>query len=82
MCTESIGNLITSLGLLFDIGGVALLFFFGLPNRVGTGKGVDILWPGEDREEARKFRRYTTLSRSGLILLITGFGLQLLGNHM
>ena len=69
-----------SLGLLLDIAGVVLLFFFGLPADVHEGGGTTILWGGNP-EGARRYRRAVFWSRVALGLLIAGFVLQIAGNH-
>ena len=72
---------LSSLGLLLDIAGVVLLFFFGLPADVHAGGGTVIQWGG-DPEGARRYRRARALSRLGLLLLVAGFVLQIAGNHL
>lgn len=72
---------LSSLGLLLDIAGVVLLFFFGLPADVHQGGGTAVLWGGGP-ENAKRYRRARALSRLGLALLVAGFGLQIAGNYL
>ena len=69
--------LLHSAGLLLDAIGAALLFFFALPNRAGLD-GV-LTW-GRGNETRLKW--YSRLSKLGLGLLILGFVLQLVSNHV
>ena len=75
---------INSVGLVLDILGVILLFSFALPSRVIEGPPVLSL--GEDpdstkqREKQRKW--YKFWSRLALGLLILGFVLQIVSNHL
>ena len=74
---------LVSLGLVLDIIGVILLFFFGLPSRVTRKPDNAMLWPKveeEEKQREKKFRLYSTMSHIGLLLLIVGFTLQLVGN--
>ena len=78
---------LVSIGLVLDIVGVILLFFYGLPNNIpAPSSGTVIVWPGgeaneSEKEEYRKeLKKYKRLSRLGIILLLVGFGLQLIGN--
>lgn len=81
-------QILNTIGLLFSIGGVALLFRFGPPQpifkegsslgleggtRLKGGKTVD-----EDNADVRKVKsRHEKWSRIALILIIVGFALQL-----
>lgn len=76
------GAAISSLGLLLDIGGVLLLWRFGLPEAVNRGGFGYAALVGEDPAEKAKAERYDYFARIGLILLIGGFALQLLGNWL
>ena len=79
-------SLLNTVGLILDIAGVVLLFFFGLPSDVsGPSGGTLILWPmgtDGDAHEARKYKRYHRTARLGLGLLIVGFALQAVSNHI
>ncbi len=81
-------QIVTTIGLLLSIGGVALLFFFGPPQpsfQEGVGIGLEDgtrLKDGRTVDEhnatVRKVkRRHKNLSRLALILIAFGFSLQL-----
>lgn len=65
---------ISSLGLFLDIIGVLLIYKYGLPNVVPSG------WkPGASKpNEEKLWKRRGTI---GCVLLIIGFGLQILSNY-
>ena len=71
---------ISSAGLILDILGVILLFYYGLPEEISkTGRGDLFTW-GSHEEEAKKWKRYKKRSYWGLALLVLGFSLQLVSN--
>ena len=78
-----LSDVINSVGLAFDIIGVILLFFFGLPSRVREGPPV--LSFGEDPDstklQEKQWKRYQCVSWSALVLLVLGFVLQMVSNH-
>ena len=74
-------EIINTVGLAFDIVGVILLFFYGLPEPISKTGAGHLTW-GENEEEATKWRLYKTRSCWGLALLIIGFSLQLLSNWL
>ena len=81
----SSAGIISSTGLALDIVGVILLFIYGLPSKVTDSPGDRLLWgpsPEVREAEIKKFRRYTRISHIGLVLLITGFTLQLISNFL
>ena len=63
-------------GLLLDILGVVLLFFNGIPSRAGLDGMLS--W---GRGTGANFKRAQKLSRLRLLLLVAGFGLQILSNY-
>ena len=67
-----------SWGLVLDVFGVILLWKFGLPESLNRG-GVALL-AGSDvnEEEKEKVEIYDHISRFALLLLVVGFGLQLI----
>lgn len=72
---------ITTVGLLLDIAGVILLFFFGFP-QPDLNRGVVVTIKGQPElsdEKAIKKRRHQTFSVLGLVLLVLGFVLQIVG---
>ena len=46
-------EVVSSAGLALDIGGVILLFFYGLPEEISKTGAGHLVW-GEDKEEAKK----------------------------
>jgi len=80
---------LTVLGLIFDIAGVATVWFFGWPQpnlEPGVGLGLEDGTPigpsGEtvaelNRKKERRRIRYKRAALCGLLLLLAGFGLQL-----
>ncbi len=64
-------------GLLFNLGGVVLLFLFGMPFRIATG-GKVITWTTDivNEQIRRKDRLYTVLGWLGLGLIVVGTMLQ------
>jgi hypothetical protein len=67
-----------SAGLALNIIGVALVFWFGLPAERSRADR-ELLFPRGPADVARA-RMYDVLGYAGLILLMAGFGLQLLSN--
>ena len=76
-------DVINSAGLALDIGGVILLFCYGLPEEVSKSGGITIEWgnPGSEQGQ-RKWKRYKRRSTWGLFLLVLGFFLQLVSNWL
>lgn len=62
-------------GLILNILGVGVVFFFGFP-QPSHHDGNLLAW-GEDASAAPRRRRYKLLSQLGLALMIAGFALQL-----
>ncbi len=72
----------TPIGLSFDIIGVALLFWFGLPSKIKpviSDMKTDIHTSDEKKDIERKNRLIILFSRSGLASLVLGFSFQILG---
>lgn len=67
---------VNSVGLVFDIVGVLLIFFYALP--VTNGKARESSNEPTDEEVAKSNK----IARFGLGLLVLGFVLQLLSNFM
>lgn len=80
-------QIIGSIGLMFDIVGVVLLFYYGPPTLPITAEGFAVLpFNANDTEIATKnkaiFNRHQRFSCLALVLLLVGFALQLIGNLM
>ena len=70
-----------SIGLVMDIVGVILLYFFGLSKDI-TKEGSQYLTWGGNKEEQQQWKRYRFLSIIGLIFLVIGFSLQIVSNYL
>ena len=79
-------DVVNSVGLLLDIAGVVMLFFFGLPSKVEhPDSGIAVAWdvPSAETERRRKqWYRHRLMSGLGLAMLILGFVLQIASNHI
>ena len=80
----SCADIVSSTGLVLDIVGVVLLFFYGLSADVSETGGTRLVWPGgTSKEEARReYRHYKRMARIGLGCLMVGFLLQLISNFL
>ncbi len=77
-------NLVSSIGLVFDIIGVLILFKYGLPSKIQNHKGSIIREEGKEEEKARKKenKKIKQWANLGLILILIGFLLQLIGTNI
>ncbi|MBU3259301.1 hypothetical protein KPG71_04660 [Roseovarius sp. PS-C2] len=77
---------VNTIGLVLDIAGVILLFFFGLPPEVRRGGKSFIILEGSDtpdsKKEASKAKWFDRTSWLALGLLVLGFGLQIWSNYL
>jgi hypothetical protein len=73
MCIQKIIN---SFGLILDIGGFILIWKYGLPNRIPSATQ----WMDTEDQELRK--KYLKWSWRGFVLILIGFGLQILSNFI
>ena len=79
--------IINSVGLFLDIFGVILLFIFGLPSRfVSDGPPTNTIsfgWdPDSVKQWEKQWNRYKLVSWFALVLLVLGFALQIVSNHL
>ena len=75
-------NLVSSAGLLLDILGAILIWKYGLPDPIRRD-GVQLLALEQaDPNEAQKANQYDRYSKVGLLLLISGFCVQLISNFL
>ncbi len=79
--------IINSVGLFLDIFGVILLFIFGLPSRfLSDGPPTNTLsfgWdPDSVKQWEKQWNRYKLVSWFALVLLVLGFALQIVSNHL
>lgn len=70
----------TSIGLVLDIVGVAILYFNGPPISEILPNGSELLWTDEDPERAKKAQREILYSKIALGFIIVGFILQFIGS--
>ena len=77
-------DIVSSIGLAFDIVGVVILFKYGLPAEVRKTGGFILGWGTDEPNEKaeREYRFYKRMSRIGLGSLILGFGLQIVSNFL
>ena len=78
---------INSVGLFFHIIGVLLLFIFGLPSRfVSDGPPTNTIsfgWdPDSVKQWEKQWNRYKLVSWFAVVLLVLGFALQIVSNHL
>ncbi len=71
-----------SLGLILDMLGIVVIFIWG-PPQPKLEEGSALLLSGaayadEDKKTRRKHKLYTIMSRVGLLMILAGFGFQLL----
>jgi hypothetical protein len=72
---------INTIGLVFDLIGVLLLFKYGLPSDISK-EGVTTLSIGTvNNEEVNKWKKYSLWSKIGLVLISIGFILQIISNY-
>jgi formate hydrogenlyase subunit 3/multisubunit Na+/H+ antiporter MnhD subunit len=74
-------NEINSIGLVFDIIGVLLLFKFGLPSEISKTGSIGLSLEGTDYEEVKKWKKYNFWSKIGLLFILIGFVFQLYSNY-
>lgn len=71
-------------GLILDILGAALIFFFGLPSKVIPTEGKFIITEGLEDEELKHANRTNRIIKIfgnvGAVLLFLGFLLQFIGS--
>ncbi len=77
----TISIIISSTGLICDIIGVIILFFFGLPPDISKTGSIG-LCVGTDEKEKGKAKKYNQVSGFALILIVVGFVLQLWSNFI
>ena len=71
---------IGSVGLVLDIVGAILLFIYGLPENISREGYSNLVTEEVDEKEVRLANFYDRMGRLGLLLLISGFVLQLVAN--
>ena len=81
ICYLSSSN-VNSVGLVFDIAGVILLFLFGLSPEVNPNGEMPLMVDQEDESEAKKYKKYKRMSHVALLLLCIGFIFQITSNYI
>lgn len=71
---------LSNIGLIFDIVGVVLLFFFGPPIPDVFLDGSEIIVTSPDSMKAKKAKIKNNISKLALGVIVIGFSLQLAGN--
>jgi hypothetical protein len=74
--------IVNSIGLVMDIIGATLLFFFGLPPDIRRDGKYFLVINSGNRDEISKAKKYDAYSRGALYLLGGGFILQLVSNFI
>lgn len=72
--------MLSAIGLLLDIIGAGLIFFFGVIPKMYADGRQGVTWREPTELEAAKGSRYARLSQLGIGLLIAGFVFQIAGN--
>ena len=73
--------MLSAIGLLLDILGAALIFFYGVMPKVRSDGYDTIVTEQRNLIEQAKGERYERVSQLGIILLVVGFICQLAGNE-
>ena len=74
----------TLLGLILNILGTAIVWWFGLPAHIGRDGRISLtsIWGGEPndamKETINRVKRHARLSNLGMFLIVVGFILQAL----
>ena len=75
-----IAEYLICLGLVLDILGAVLLFCYGLPSKFPKREDFLVLERGNDSQhDDRERERFMRMAHLGLILLMVGFGFQIVG---
>jgi hypothetical protein len=72
-------NFVNSLGLVFDIAGVLVVWFFGL-TKLLTAEGEVLTTDFADGRNKPRIKRHKRLGKFGMFLILLGFALQLVSN--
>tara|TARA_R110000796_G_scaffold252631_3_gene389366 strand:- start:27960 stop:28196 length:237 start_codon:yes stop_codon:yes gene_type:complete len=74
-------NTINTIGLVFDIIGVLMLFKYGLPSEISKEGTVFLAVQKSDESEKKKWKKYNFWSKVGLVLILIGFTFQIISNY-
>ncbi len=78
----STSNLANSIGLVCDIIGAVLIWRYGLPIPISRSGARYLVMQQKNETEIAKARRYDCITRWGIILLVSGFVLQLVSSFL
>ena len=75
-----IAECLICLGLVLDILGVVLLFCYGLPSKFPKREDfLQLEQENDGQQDERARERFKRMAHLGLILLMVGFGFQIVG---
>jgi hypothetical protein len=75
-------HLLNSIGLVLDIAGVVMIWFYGLPEPLSLEGRTYLVTGLIDEKEKAKAQRFHRLSKIGLALILGGFLLQFVSNFL
>jgi hypothetical protein len=75
-------NQLIIIGLFFDIVGVLLIWYFGLPQPIGRSGEIRLVTEQRDSVEAAKAAKFDRLAQFGVALVTIGFVLQLIPHFL
>jgi len=78
---DNISSTVCSLGLILDIIGVVILFFYGLPSKFHTPPKL-LLEQGLNKDELLENKKIQSRANRGLILIAIGFILQVVSQWL
>lgn len=73
---------LSSIGLVSDMIGALLIWKYGLPPRIDPEGHISLILQQTDECQVATARRYMRRSSCGILLLVFGFGLQLISNYL
>lgn len=74
----NIPHVLTAVGLSLDLSGALLLWKYGLPESVSRDGSQALILESRDESQVNKARQYDRWATVGLLMLCSGFGLQLI----
>ncbi|PIR39154.1 MAG: hypothetical protein COV35_01145 [Alphaproteobacteria bacterium CG11_big_fil_rev_8_21_14_0_20_39_49] len=75
-------KILNSIGLGLDIIGVVLIFFFGIPQKMDRSGDIFIVLGEKSPNEIKKIKKYDFWANTGLILIVSGFVIQIISNFL
>lgn len=72
---------INTIGLIFDLIGILILFKYGLPSDVDKNGFIPLILEQEDEGEKKKWKIYNFWSKIGLGFIFVGFIFQITSNY-